>query len=173
MVTISGGDKLAGALKDLSAKVAQRRTLRVGFLEDATYPDGTSVAQVAAMNNFGTSRAPPRPFFSNMVATEGPSWGEKLARILDANDFDSEKALELMGEGISGQLRDAIVSFNGAPLSPVTLLLRARFPMGGYEPDDVWKAFRDAAAGVTEQGSSKQLVWTGHMLNSVDYEVGE
>lgn len=50
---LSGGAKLEEYLKGLAAKVGQGGTLQVGFFEDATYPDGTPVALVAATNEFG------------------------------------------------------------------------------------------------------------------------
>lgn len=175
MVKITGGDKLAATLKDLSAKVTAAHTLRVGFLENATYPDGTSVAMVAAIQNFGAGKTPPRPFFTNMVKAEGPTWGDKLARILDANDFDSEKALELMGEGIKGQLQESIIATMAPPLAAITLMLRK---MRSEDQSlvvtgkTVGEAAARVAAGESSAGvSTKPLVDSGHMLNSVDYEV--
>lgn len=51
----TGGDKLDRALKDLARKVSKPRTLNVGFLEGATYPDGTPVAYIAAIQEYGTT----------------------------------------------------------------------------------------------------------------------
>ena len=45
---ISGGDKLAKYLGDLSSKINGPATLRVGFLAGGTYPDGTSIPMIAA-----------------------------------------------------------------------------------------------------------------------------
>ena len=137
-----------------------------------------AVALVAAAQNFGApSRGiPPRPFFTNMVRDQSPTWGDKIARLLVSKKYDASAALELMGQGIAGQLRAAIVAMNDPALSPVTLLLRDRF-RGNPEAitfDDVQQARRDIAAGVQPESSgtgAKPLVWTGHMLNSVDSEV--
>ena len=120
--------------------------LRVGFLEGATYPDGTSVATVAAVQNFGAPAKgiPPRPFFSDMVKDKSPRWSEQFAKALKAADYDVERALSLMGEGIAGQLREAIQQLTDPPL---------------------------AAATVARKGFAKPLVDTGHMLASVGYEV--
>lgn len=147
--------------------------VRVGFLEGATYPDGTPVAEVAALQNFGAPAAgiPARAFFSNMVAEKSPEWGDKFAKVLQAADYDAEKALALMGEGIAGQLRQAIVEMQSPANSPVTNLLKQRFPTReGMTFEDVLQAMRDAAAGETAP-AGKPLVWTGHMLASVDKEV--
>ncbi|MDS7935664.1 hypothetical protein RMB03_17415 [Acinetobacter sp. V91_7] len=46
--------KKAGSLKAYLAKIAQGRAgVRVGVLENATYPDGTSVAHVATIHEYG------------------------------------------------------------------------------------------------------------------------
>lgn len=171
MATVSGGDKLDAKLREIGEKLGKRAMLKVGFLEGAKYPDGTSVAMIAALQNFGGGAIPPRPFFTLMVQEKSPDWGEKLARLLQQHNYDVTKALESMGMGIAGQLRQSIVDMNAPPNSPVTALLKSRFPTGQYEPDDVWQAFHDVAAGEGEGLSSKPLVWSGHMLNSVDYEV--
>jgi len=172
--SLKGGQLLQKRLAELAAKVAKGATLRVGFLEGATYPDGTSVATVAAINNFGAPAKgiPARPFFSNMVASNSPTWGAKLAKLLELNDWDAYKALDMMGAGIAGELRQSIVATSSPPNSMATNLLKQRFPMGGYEFDDVLKAWSDATAGETAP-PGKPLTWTGHMLNSVDHEVEE
>ena len=54
-------------LKGLGELDAQR--VDVGFLAGATYPDGTPVSLVAAVNEFGTSDGsiPERPFMRNAL----------------------------------------------------------------------------------------------------------
>lgn len=173
-VTISGGEKLERKLEEIAKQVAKGGTLRCGFLENSTYPDGTSVAYVAAIQNFGAPARgiPPRPFFNKFIEDNSDQWGEQLARLLKMNDHDIEKAFNQMGMGMVGQLQTALIETNAPPLSKVTLLLRERFPTGDYEADDVWAAFADIAAGVEPSGGNgKPLVWSGHMLASVDYEV--
>jgi hypothetical protein len=174
MATISGGEKLQDALRGIAKRFGVKGALKVGFLEGSTYPDGTSVPTIAAIQNFGApSRGiPPRPFFSNMVAEKSPAWPEAVGRILQANGGDGAAALELMGEGIKGQLQAAIVEGNYAPNSPVTNLLKYRFPMGGQSFQDVLDARRDVANGESAP-AGKPLVHTSNLLNSVDYEVGE
>jgi hypothetical protein len=146
MATISGGTKVDAALAELSRKITKAATLRVGFLEGATYPDGTPVALIAAVHNFGAPAAgiPPRPFFSNMVADKGGTWAPILANALKKWDYDSEAALTLLGEHVRDQVQQSIRDFVGVPLKPTT---------------------------IQRKGFSKQLVDSGHMLNSVDYEV--
>lgn len=176
-ITLTGGDKLEARLEAIARKISRGAFLRVGFLEGATYPDGTSVATVAAIQNFGAPAKgiPARPFFTNMIAEKSKSWGEALVNRLKANDWDLHKSLEQMGNGIAGQLRQSIVDMNDPPLSDVTLLLRERFrDHNDISFSDVLDAWRDVAGGVkpTISGTgAKPLIWTGHLLQSVDYEV--
>lgn len=166
------------ALQELSKRLSTAKEVKVGFLEGATYPDGTSVPMVAAIQNFGAPAKgiPPRPFFTNMVKEESPTWGKKLAKVLQAADYDASVALGRMGEGIKGQLQASIRKTDEPALSPVTLLLRERFQ--GHPEDitfaDVRQARADIAAGTVPDVTSTQtkpLIWTGHLLDSVDSEV--
>lgn len=140
-----GGEKFQQALKDISGKLTDAK-LKVGFLEGSTYPDGTPVPLVAAVQNFGSSSRgiPPRPFFSNMIREKKTGWAPAIAKNLKANDYDVKKTLNQAGEAIAGQLRQSIVDTNAPPLKPAT---------------------------IARKGFEKPLVDTGHMLNSVDYEV--
>lgn len=172
MADVSGGEGFDEAMARIGDKV-KSALVRVGFLEDATYPDGTKVATVAAISNYGAPAAgiPPRPFFTNMVRDQSPTWAERFERVLQSTGFDAELALERMGEGIAGQLREAIVALNDPANSPVTDLLKQRFPTGeGVTFADVQQARADVAAGVTAP-KGKPLVWSGHLLGSVDSEV--
>lgn len=173
MAEVSGGDGLRAKLREMADKIGSARQVRVGFLEGATYPDGTSVATVAALNNYGAPAAgiPPRPFFSNMIADKSGRWGGQFETVLGAADYDASKALELMGEGIAGQLRESIVATSAPANSPVTDLLKQRFPTGdGVTFADVQQARHDVADGATAP-AGEPLVWSGHMLASVDKEV--
>lgn len=175
MAQVSGGEALRAKMKEISDAIRSASEVRVGFLENATYPDGTPVATVAAINNFGapSARIPPRPFFTNMIADKSPEWGDKFSKVLKGADYDAAKALDLMGVGIASQLREAIVATNDPPNSPVTNLLKQRFPKGdGITFADVLKARHDVAAGkVSPPG--KPLSWSGHLLASVEYQVGK
>lgn len=135
---------LAGIAK--AAQVTNPITLNVGFLEGATYPDGTSVPMVAAINEFGApSRGqPPRPFFRRMIKDKKGQWGKQLGKIIVANGYDAQKSMRLMGEVISGDLRESITNFTTPGIKQST---------------------------AQRKGFTKPLVDTGHMLASVDYEV--
>lgn len=146
MASVAGGEKLVAALQRYAGP--KNVTLRVGFLEGATYPDGQSVAAVAAFNEYGVpSRGqPPRPFFRTMVAEKTAGWGNAIAvNLVDAN-YDADVAMRRVGEGIKGQLQDSIRDLTQPPLKPST---------------------------VQRKGFDKPLIDTGHMLNSVDFDTKE
>lgn len=175
MTTFSGGEALEKKLKEMAEKLGEGKTVSVGFLEGAEYPDGTSLPMVAAANEFGNpaSGSPPRPFFRNMIAKNSPKWGDDIAAIATSVEFDAHKTFSLMGERIKDQLQESIRELTEPALSPVTILLRERFGNNHHEItfDDVQKARDDVARGKKGSASDKPLIWTGHMLNSVDYEV--
>ena len=176
MSALIGGEKLAKVLAEIGKN--SNGGLNVGFLSGATYPDGTSVAQVAFWNEFGHGGnfpAPPRPFFRSMIANHSEEWPKTLARGLKYYDYDAKSALSAMGELIKGQLQESISTIAGPELSETTKILRARFGNNPQEitRTDVLAAQKAAADGETGASGTqaKPLVWTGTMLNAVDYEV--
>lgn len=146
MATISGGNKLVAALEAISRNANKAASVDVGFLEGATYPDGTSVPLIAAIQEFGApSRGiPPRPYFRSMIAAKSKEWPKAVGDLLVANGYDAEKTLGQAGAAIAGQLRQSIVDTNSPPLAQST---------------------------IDRKGSSKPLVDTGHLLNSIDFIV--
>ena len=171
-----GGDKLKRVLKTMEAATGKAHELSVGYQNGATFEDGTSVAMVAAIQNFGAPAAkiPARPFFTNMVKQESPAWGEMLGKILREKQWDAETSLNQMGEEVSSKLRDSVRATNSPALSPVTVMLRGMRSNGG--PDfvvtgsTVGEAARRVKAGLTNYGArTKPLQDTPevHLINSV------
>lgn len=140
--------KLADRLKEIAAKAERSKEVKVGFVSGATYPDGTPVAMVAAIQNFGAPEAgiPPRPFFTLMVETKKGEWPKQLGDVLKTADFDSDLALSRMGMLISGELQQSIRDTNDPALSEAT---------------------------IKAKGFEKPLVDSGHMLNSVQWQVDD
>ena len=120
--------------------------VKVGFLSGSTYPDGTSLPLVAATNEYGvpSKGQPPRPFMRNAVAKHKAEWGPATARNLRATDFNVDKTLERMGQGIKGQVQQSINELREPPLAPST---------------------------IKAKGFDKPLIDTGYMLDRVDYNV--
>lgn len=144
MANVSGGEKLTAELARIAAQLKSGVNLKVGFLAAAKYPDGTPVAMVAVWNNWGTATAPPRPFFTNMVAAKAPEWPAAIELNLRNTNYDVGKTMRLVGEGIAGQLRQSIIDTNEPANAPST---------------------------IRRKGHSKVLVDSGVMLQSVDYSV--
>ena len=143
---LQGGDELARKLSEMAAKLSTAGELRVGFLEGATYPDGTPVALVAAAQNFGapTVGLPPRPFFDRMVRDNEAGWGALIAQGLARSGGDARAALEFAGRIMVEQLQASILAGGFTPLKPET---------------------------IRRKGFDTQLIDTSHMLNSAASEV--
>lgn len=175
--SLSGGDKLKTALAEIAKKVNKAALVKVGFMEGARYPDGTPVAMVAAIQNFGAPAAgiPVRSFFSDMIAKKSPTWAPSIGKLLVANDFDAAKALDLMGQRIGEDLQEAIIETDAPALSKITLMLRKMRSMDQQlvvSGSTVGEAAARVAAGEDTNGvSTKVLDDTGHMLNSVSHQV--
>lgn len=142
-----GGDKFRQRLAEL-AKQEKTAKVRVGIIEQANYEgsDGESVAQVAFWNEYGTATIPPRPFFRNTIAEHKDEWPKQAAEMLEANGGDVRQTLELMGEGVKGQIVETIQDFREPP---------------------------NAAATVKKKGFDKPLIDTGTLWRSIDYEVAD
>lgn len=132
-------NKIASGLSDLQ--------LKAGFLEGATYPDGTPVPMVAATNEFGNpaNNQPPRPYFRNAIVEHEGEWQEAMATLIE-NGGDTRDVLSLLGEIIVDDVKGSIRTLGAPPLSPVT---------------------------IARKGFDKPLIDTSNMLNSVSYEVSE
>ena len=143
---MTGGGKADAYLSGLASKIASAKEVRVGFLEGATYDDGTPVAMVAAIQEYGapSKGIPPRPFMRPTVANHSGEWPDQLAKTMQHFDYDAEKSLDAMGSLIGGEIRQAIVDVTAPPLKPAT---------------------------IKRKGFDKPLIETGHMLGSVNHEV--
>ncbi len=147
--TLKGGKALKAHLAKIAANDGKGAAVNVGFLPDAVYSEdsdnpGMPVAQVAFYNEFGTSRAPPRPFMRQTVASKSPRWGNALGAALRVSDYEAEPAMAAMGELIQGQIKQTIGTLKDPPLAPYT---------------------------VAKKGFDKPLIDTGTMQRKVDFEV--
>lgn len=193
MATIRGGSGLERHLGRIADQLAKGSAVRMGFLEDATYPAAMKnarrlmkgldvlnsggpmkpgakprnlrnynkrrkafmgppapaptlhVAQVAWWMNFGNARVPPRPFFTNMIAHESPTWGRQLGAALVAAKYDGRKALTVMGTAMKDALVKSIVDWP-ADNAPLTVAIK---------------------------GFNKGLIDSGVMQRAPDFEVTE
>lgn len=174
---MKGGKKMAEILGRIEKAASGAKKVDVGFMSGADYPDGTPVAYVAATQNFGAPEVsiPARPFFTQTVDAGRAKWGKKLGAVLKAADYKGTLAFRRMGEAMGDELRESIIKTHSPALSPVTLMLRKMY---GNQPQEItgksvgWAAARVAEGKKGATGTqAKPLIWTGHMLNSITYQV--
>ncbi|MFZ4835765.1 hypothetical protein [Rouxiella sp. Mn2063] len=148
---------MADAIELFLNKVASQldsKQVKVGFIDGVTYPDGTSVAEVAAGNEYGIpeNNQPPRPFFRNAISEHEKEWSDAVARGLEAG-YPVDQVLEVIGARIQGDVQESIETLVDPPLSPMTLHIR-----------------RTREERRTD--STKPLVDSKVMIGDVNYEVG-
>lgn len=123
-VQLEGGKKTGKVLRELALRLGKGGEARIGFFEDATYPaedGGLPVAQVAFWNEYGTTRAPSRPFIRNMVEDQMPTWAHKLSVAIPLTGYRSQEALELVAADIKGHMVESINLLQDPALAAYTI----------------------------------------------------
>lgn len=138
--------KKKGSLSKALAKYkGMNASVRVGVLENATYPDGTSVAQVAFWDEYGTATTPSRPFFRYTVNGNRKNWVLSVKNLMKLHN-NPQKVMGLMGEHMKGQIVQSIVEWSTPP---------------------------NAAYTVAKKGFNKPLIDSGQMSRSISWELNE
>lgn len=171
--------KIAGRVSGFDGKRA-----RVGVLEAAHYPDGTSAAYVAAIQEHGAPevKIPPRPFFKPTVARKKDEWAKNLedgAKAVVRKQMTADDVLEMAGQKAAGDIRKTISEINAPALSPITVMLRGmKSSRAGKNRVDkvtgktVGEAAKRVAEGKTNYGAStKPLVDSGYLMASINNDV--
>lgn len=125
--------------KDMNASV------RVGVLENATYPDGTPVAMVAFWNEYGTRTSPVRAFFRTTVSEQKKNWVLSVQNLMKMHN-DPKKVMGLIGVHMQEQIVQSINTWSDPPNSAYT---------------------------IAKKGFDKPLVERGIMMRSIKSEVGD
>ena len=117
-------DKLKVSIRELG-----KFKLMVGWLESAMYDDGTPVAGIAAVQEFGSPsrNVPPRPFMRPAISGSKSKWRklvEKSAKSIIEEGDTAESAVEKLGLVAAANIKNEIVQGSHEPLSPVTIALR-------------------------------------------------
>lgn len=112
------------------------------------YEDGTSLVEVAARNEFGSDTIPPRPFMKQSFDTHKDQLLKACQQAAKsvANGGDVQQALNSVGVTAKGIVQEEIRDGDFAP---------------------------NAASTIKAKGSSKPLIDTGHMRQSVNYVIRE
>jgi len=167
-------DRIPDSMKGIEAKV--------GYHEGVAYEDGTPVAYVATIMEYGApgQGIPARPTMGPTLDKNHSHYTDQLAKgtksVLNGK-LSGEQVIGMVGEECAGDIRKAISEFSGKELSPITVMLRG---MKHNNPDlkvsgkIVGEAAERVKDGKTNYGAStKPLVDTGLMLNSCTSEVGK
>lgn len=125
--------------KDMNASV------RVGVLENATYPDGTPVAMVAFWNEYGTRTSPVRAFFRTTVSENKKNWVLSVQNLMKIHN-DPKRVMGLIGVHMQEQIVQSINTWSDPPNSAYT---------------------------IAKKGFDKPLVETGLLMRSIKSEVVE
>ncbi len=155
-------DKAAWARINTAVKSLKATELQVGWFPGARYEDGTPVAFVATVHEFGASKQgiPPRPFMRPTIARERERWGEFVeqeAKKIIAGTQTAPGMFEVLGLNVSGEIARSITEVTQPPLKPATIAAKRR------------KLANKGTTGAL----SKPLVETGLMLASVTHVVIE
>lgn len=151
-------DKVMAELERI-AREMNSKALFVGFVDKATYPDGTSVVSVAVENEYGVPdrNQPARPFFRNAISSHSDEWLSLIERGFKVGQsWDS--ILEVAGATIAADVKASIIQLVDPPLSPYTIARRRN-------------AKHRASVNKPVNTSVKPLEDTKKMLNDVTYEV--
>lgn len=136
------GIRFKRMLKDLAEK-----EVRIGFQRGKEFTeDGTDIGDIAAWNELGTESIPSRPFLRKSV-------DENADKI---NRFLQEKKADIVRGASAEQVLKEIGIFQKD-------LIQEKITEGSFVPN--------APSTVRKKGSSKPLIDTGRMRQSVDYEV--
>ena len=124
---------------------------QIGFPSGANYEDGTSVAYVATIQEFGAPAVniPPRPFMRPTVTQQKDTWVKILAQDVPKvalGKMSAFDALDKVGIVAASDIQTTISKVYSPPLKPATI--RAK-------------------------GSAKPLIDTGLMLASVSNAVNK
>lgn len=120
-----------GARFAVLAKELEGVETKVGWFETNKYPDGTPVAYVASIQEFGYAEGgiPPRPFFRPTIVAQSNAWANGIgqaARRVIAGSMTPFQAMDALGLAAAGDVRKAIADLTSPTLSKRTLAARKK-----------------------------------------------
>ena len=165
--------KNQNAFQELMLKITALGNLegKVGWFEKYKYPvTGIPVAQVAAMQEFGTSTIPARPFMRPAAIKNQQKWQETIAKVskkVTIGAISPENAMQLITSQAEGDVLQSIKDVDSPPLSKITIGIRKYKQMGkaitGKTIGEIASKIKD---GTLDLGgvSTKPLNDTGYMI---------
>lgn len=154
IVRKEGNVNIAKIMRELDALQS-----RVGWFEAAKYTDGTPVAYIASIHEYGYPEGgiPARSFFRPAIEANRQAWINNMrgaAKKVADGSITPYEAMEFVTSGAEGDIRKSLTSVNSPPLKESTLRARAH---------------RDKVP--VAQVSTKPLNDTGHMLATLTSQV--
>lgn len=125
--------KIARALSD-RAQLFEGSVAKVGIPAGKTYPDGTSIAYVATIQEFGAPEVniPPRPAFRLTRAAKYREWAKQMgegAQAVVQRRISLDGMLDAVGQVAAADIVQTIANRIAPPLKPATVdarIARAR-----------------------------------------------
>lgn len=104
---------------------------KVGWFETAKYPDGTSVAYVASIHEFGYPEGgiPARSFMRSTAMESSKQWTLAFGRGVKAiasGTFNADQVMESVTLLAVGDIKKKISEIQSPPLAPATIAARRR-----------------------------------------------
>lgn len=152
--------------------------MKVGWPKGRAYEDGTPVAYIAAIQNFGCPEKsiPPRPFLAPTIKENSARWGKvgaQMVKKVATGDIDAIDALDAVGRVAAMDLQAFIGQLDEPELSAVTVLLRKWRKAGRVITGaTVGEAAAAIAAGVNPGTDNKPLNDTGYLIASIAHGTG-
>jgi hypothetical protein len=190
---LSGGEKLKAYLDTISNRLAAaggQPSVQVGFLEASTYPDGTSLPMVAAIQEFGgtINRPPGQVTVFRKTSASGTHFlrNGRFVKRREAN-FSTTHATPAYSITIPPRpyFRNMIKQNGPSWPKAIGVLLKnndfdakkALSLMGDLIKGQLQASILsntpppNAPSTIARKGHSRTLIDSGHMLNSIDYHV--
>ena len=160
---VTGGNKWK---QELGKLTGMNIGFKVGILDGATYENGTSVAYVAYLNEYGypvKGHNPPRPFMGRTIELNGKKWMAIIKHNLKGKRFSRDAALKAYNAAGQVARTDMMNTIKEWPDSD---------PRGNKESTIKRKEKRGRSGKNLEAiDPNKALMDTSHMLKSINFEV--
>lgn len=129
-------------------------TGKVGWFETAKYPDGTPVAYVASIHEFGYAAGsiPPRPSMRPTIAAQSKEWALSFGKGATAaakGNYTAAQVMDAVGLMAAGDVAKTISKITQPPLKPATVAARRRRYADQNTTGNLTKPLVDTALMVT------------------------
>lgn len=190
-INFKGGEKIEQKLREIAEKAGKANTVRVGFLEGATYPDGTPVAQIAAIQEYGGTATVPAHDVTINRSIKADGTFNKNGQFVKAEKANFSTTHHVDEYTITTParpfFRGMIQQHKGEWPADLGKIIKAADydstvalgRLGKHVAEQLQESIRDfsdppnAKSTIAKKGFDKPLVESAHMQNSVDSEVNE